>query len=84
MHDAHAQLGEVRYKWGKCACSDTGRCDVSTQCACSERSRGKYKTLEHSNVFYFPTLLFSAKYRTIDRKRSEQIRTDLAVTPTHY
>ena len=39
--------------------------------------------LEHSNEIYFPTLIFSAKSRAIERKRLEQIRTDFEVTPTH-
>ena len=39
--------------------------------------------LEHSNEIYFPTLIFSAKSRAIERKRLEQIRTDLELTPKH-
>ena len=38
-----------------------GRALVWTQCACSERSRGKYKKLEHSKGIYFPTLIFSQR-----------------------
>ena len=60
-----------------------GRALVSTQCACPERSRGKYKKLEHSKGIYFPTLMISAKPRTIQRKQWEQIQTILAVTPMH-
>ena len=67
MHDAHAQFGDgVTYLHIAHA---------------QKESRGKYKKLEHSNEIYFPTLMFSAKSRTIERKRLEQIRTDLAVTP---
>ena len=69
MHDAHAQFGDgVTYLHIAHA---------------QKESRGKYKKLEHSNEIYFPTLMFSTKSRTIERKRLEQIRTDLAVTPTH-
>ena len=81
VHDAHAQFrGGAAAPGGQCACSDVTYMHIAHA---QKESRGKYKKLEHSNEIYFPTLLFSAKPRTIERKRLKQIRTDLAVTPTH-
>ena len=52
-----------------------GRAFVSTQCACSERLRGKYKKLEHSKGIYFPTLMFSQRSLG-DRKEAIEVNSD--------